>query len=862
MSNDKMQDVFPIVFDYGQGEQATAQKLTGLVKHTDSALSRMAQGIGDPWDYASHTGSGGAYSLSLTNLSQASLARSIGSSDWMSPWGGCWNEANATSIAVVLRADRNSWTLGFPLVSLGSAITETSTATPGVSVIPIDWAGGAIVATGDTDGVLTIEVATPQLVVADGHFYVDYYKGTITAYKMSSVAITLTITGLYMFGPGVPWATQNVIPNWTSTTLCTLALVSSTATTSTYTLTFPQVKRSTRRGLTNYQHGQNPLATWTTGDTYWDLVSGFNSYYRLPPALTAAGLGIGNTIPEGFCLLWDGDELTGRVIPQVTFKYKNANSITLVTPLNWLTAGSANYRLITSGSSAAENINYLMQMTRNNEHVGLTNNPTIGYTIPLSHDNLENRFSSDTTGAIYQFRESSYPTNPHPQYLHRGGYMTNDATGNTANAMRGHLVLATNATGGGFYVGSYPESNGIATFGIGFGGGEITQASETQNTGIILDSLYFNNTWAAGRTLRSPLALSDTGAAAHSHFGNVSDKGHLGSLSIYPGYSGTVSLRGRYDDNSSNEMEQGAVLGFDLGTMNEGNHIRLLEGIRDGTYDVINLPAKMATQTDHTEVLTITPLLSGAPGATKRLAPEQMREFRFRGVPKVDSALNFATDSIAGTNVRADSALLLEFQEHFTSPGIVGADFFNVYSNAIFFSDTGEGMTTSFTDIGEDWLNGTGTFNTNTPSGIYFVPYSAPGSEGAFVFSIHDGAANSLQPFILSDTQTTLNPAGNLKLRSLEDQVYLQSAYGDGEGGNVYIDAGYGAASTGSIYMTAATLIGITSATDIDIVMTSGNLSITGLQTFADNAAALAGGLLANDIYNTAVGAVMIVVAP
>ena len=135
MSQDQMQDVFPIVFSFKKGEQPTAEKLTGLVKHVDTGFARITQGVGDPWDYQSHTGSGGAYDLSLENLGQSSLARIIGPSDWLSPSASDWNQAALGQVA--LAQDRNQWTLGFPFVKVSSDITETSQVAGAVT--PLTW---------------------------------------------------------------------------------------------------------------------------------------------------------------------------------------------------------------------------------------------------------------------------------------------------------------------------------------------------------------------------------------------------------------------------------------------------------------------------------------------------------------------------------------------------------------------------------------------------------------------------------------------------------------------------------------------------------------------------------------------------
>ena len=108
-TEDKMQDVFPVSFDFVKGEQPSATKLSGWVKQTDTAFSKMTKAIGDPWDYTTHSGVGGPYILSPAKLAQTSLARFAGPSDWASPRGASFQEGITSAISVALIAYRNQW---------------------------------------------------------------------------------------------------------------------------------------------------------------------------------------------------------------------------------------------------------------------------------------------------------------------------------------------------------------------------------------------------------------------------------------------------------------------------------------------------------------------------------------------------------------------------------------------------------------------------------------------------------------------------------------------------------------------------------------------------------------------------------
>jgi hypothetical protein len=122
MSVDKMQDVFPIEFDFVNGEQPDSVKFTAWRKQTDAAFANVVKAIGDPWEYNTHTnGDGVQYNLSPSRLAQASLSRMIGPSDYASPQGGSFNEAVNSVVTLTLESSRNAWKIGFPLVKKASS---------------------------------------------------------------------------------------------------------------------------------------------------------------------------------------------------------------------------------------------------------------------------------------------------------------------------------------------------------------------------------------------------------------------------------------------------------------------------------------------------------------------------------------------------------------------------------------------------------------------------------------------------------------------------------------------------------------------------------------------------------------------
>jgi hypothetical protein len=706
-----MQDVFPVNFDYVKGEQPTGTKMTGGVKQADTAFSRVTKAIGDPWEYQVHTGgpSDTAYNLSPERLAQASLARFMGPSDYVSPRGASFQEPQTTGFEVRLNNYQNSWCLGMPLVKLSSDLAPSDSGTG--KVVTLTW-GTDITVVSDASGVLA---GTPKGDIEDlevhGDFHVDYYKGVITSYSRPTAVIELEIANAHVMGPGAPWSTHNVIPTWQETVaLCNIKEVGSpSGGLSTYTITLPEVSAAPRRSSGSSMYGA-PEEYETTRVQIYATTFGEGAKYRLPYALTSV-LAADDEIPEGFMHLWDNN--AGRMLPSVTFYYIDEYSVKAVTSAGWLTEGDT-ARLILTGSSMAETVNYLATVVRESRRTGLHQGQhvdTMHYSMPLSHDHLTNLFTGDIPSAIadperYYFRASDYPTNPHPQYLHRAGYMADDVNGNSGNAMRGDLVFTRSTT---FELGSgssYASSvTGLAT---------TTPAIRFGGAGT---HVYFNHPsiqWIGGKDISSwshPGTYSkDDGIAHRVGFGiralgaNPKPRDYeYGALAI-TSYDTAPSLYLRTRKGEGYLDFTGAYIGFDLGRQMELNYIKLLAGIRstdsDGS-DKANQPANTGQSTWGTPH-SITPSLSNS------LSVEQLREWRFRGGARCWTATNNGLGAVS-----------TEFEKYFTSPGIVGADFFNVYSNAIFFSEQGDGKFTSLHDRGAGWFDNP---SNDQPAGLYYEP--------------------------------------------------------------------------------------------------------------------------------------------
>jgi hypothetical protein len=723
MSQDQMQDVFPISFDFKKGEQPTATKFTGLVKQTKSGFDRITQAVGDPWEYTSH-----GYNLSPERLAQANLARILGPSDYLSPSGASLEEPVTNTIRVTLPANRNSWNIGFPLIKISNNVLPNSSIV-GV-VTPLVW-GTDITIYSDVGGLFTTEKSTPETVIAAGQFYIDYYSGIITTYGTSDSTVTLSIDNIHMFGAGPSWGTHNVIPSWQQTTeYCTATQLPGypSGGISMYNLTLPKVQRAPRTGSATVYGAQLPFdgTSPSAEATYSIGVPGQTAQYRLPHAITSASLAAGTELPEGYLLLWD--DVTGRIVPQCTFYYVDEYTVRIKTPQSWLT--STQYRLLIPGASVAENIEYLNDVMRDNRHVGLaegaTSFGTLSYTPRLSHDHLVDLYSildyTSSTESLWRYTKSTYPTNPHPQYMHRSGWMVNDSAGNHANAMRGFLVFASGGADLDTETMDVEVGSGALsgeTWGIKFGGGQHILTGDGINP-----TISYTGGSSQGIFARGFFDIEDAGIQTYRV--DEAKSGYpitktAGAISHIPHYTEPFWLRS-YGYTQNDALDYiGASLAFEY-LPGEGSYIKINRIETPGTLprDVRTVGANVgqANITDSDYRLYFAPYFNpgGGYGSAYRPATEQLREFRFRGMAYCSTATN-GSDSYP---------LPPATTKFFTSPGVVGTDFLALYSNAIFVSDEGDGVTTSLDKQFKNWNNNGGQISDISggghPSGIFYKP--------------------------------------------------------------------------------------------------------------------------------------------
>lgn len=855
VTTDRMQDVFPITFEFAGGERPASTKFSKWSKLTDLAFANAVAVVGDPLDYSTHTnGSSNQYWLSWGPLSQANLARFSGPSSMVSPGGSSLSQTMST-FTVTLASGQNTWSLGFPLIKKQTStyVFQPDSAATDVASLDLDTDISFV----GSPTQFTTRKSILSDVDADGDYYIDYKTGVITTYDVTTATVTVSISNLHFLGAGAPWGTHNVIPDWTagSTSGVSVVYVSDAGGEYTYDITLPTISHLPRVGDPATLRGSSD-----SSEVSGTVVPGEGARYEIPSFIrsgwNSSGGITGDSIPEGFMYLWDND--TQSIIPLTTFTLKSTSyelTLTCGELSGVSTSGTPNtsrYRIITVGSSLSDTVSYMAAVMRDNSHVGLTDGAsikkTLTYTPPIKHSDLTELFSIHSTVPsgwedALKFKESYYPTNEHPQYLHRGGYMVSDIDGNTANAMRGDFVLggvlaASSAVTYSVGTSSATIAAIAKTAAVSFGAGLTTDRNNDSAWLLRFQGTNAEDTWSSGRPHRAPFGLVGTGSGLP--VSTTYDYQYQGYLNASPWKGTPLYLRGHIPTTSSLEDRCGAVLGFDLGRFGEANYIRLVEGYRsDTTYDYANIPANTPSQTSWSTALGFTPQLSN------RLLAEQVREFRFRGVPYISTATN-TSDSIGGSGLRGAGAIS-EYQHHFTSPGMVGCDFLNVYSNAIFFSDTGDGKLTSFTSNADDWLNSADS--RYVPSGVYYYPDSTnpyinfafhvpsvPNTYGSF--SVGPGFLSWIDR--LGTTAISASSGGNIGITSTQN-VSVTAGYdinltsSDDIVLNAPFTSGHGVTLTGylldfnavNIDIDATSNINIDAAQDLQLGANTGDVDIT-----------------------------------
>ena len=953
LSNDRMVDVFPMVFDFKKGEQPSSAKLTKWVRLTDNAFHLITKAVGDPWDSKDHFGTitpTSSKSLSPQKLSQPTLARTIGPSEYIGPLGESINAGPSDPVEVHLNtAGLNSWSFGFPFAKTTNSVGPQMLASTSLQLLD----SSDIVISGDA-GLLeyfTTLYAAPRNMSAKGHYYIDYVNGIIQtavpidpSHATSTGELTVTISNLGYIGAGPPWGTHNVIPVWQDDYYTGVSIVEDTGP-GDYIITLPEHHAgdiSYGGALPRIGKPADVPSEKMTGSGYPiqdNIMGGGNqteylerpiagTSYRLPYAIEET-FESGDVFPDGVLMLWQNSP--GRYLPLTEFEYISATEVKVTCPtLSDVSAiaNTDNYRLVVTGTSLAEQISYLSAVVRDNPGQGLAYGstasfPSVTYSPPISHDRLRDRFSlsgarestwSFFTDAFeeswqtrFAFVESHVPSNPHPQYMHRAGWMSQDELGNSGNAMRGPFVFTSRLdphTGAGTNVLALPGQM-WDTWGLHFGGGpDDTFSRDRQNTSFSwIGSRWGKDNLWSGESYSEDLASLDM----HLNFTNVlvgasplnfqnwpptvNVEYMYGALAYNPIWGTPLYVRGR-TEGAYERSAKGGTIGFDLDGRSEMNYMKIMPADRalwNVLFNEINTPipnsSSLSRQSPALPKLYTSPNVDhdwhtasslGDIPEFGRWSSGQIREYRFRGVsentlsmvghqsiaageviedpsskiividdmpivgaenatsiiaftgnylphlfPGSEVELNgdgsvqaagsyfvewafYVPDILASSlditvaklsaisgpglvdqsvNDGTASCASSEMMSKFTSPGMLGADYFNVYGNALFFSDGGEGASTSFTDRGALWLDFGSTLDSyigdQTPSGLFYHPQHADtspdGAYYAFTLSEEDHDAPNMNgrqtrwPLVIGDNTGIVGNSKSVMFQCAEE---------------------------------------------------------------------------------------------
>ena len=408
---DKLRDLFPIPITWASGEQPSAAKLSGWANQTNRALEAIEKALGDMHSdfhplFASSTNTpipGWARSkagivLNATDLHLQilSLARLVGPSSVLNPriLGG----VAATITGEPLPSDTGEFYLRFiPDHTIGS---------------PPTWS--------NTTKFATI-VASPDLVVDEGDYYVDFTTGKVIVHGAESGMGTVeynVATGSDNMLDSFHGASFNVFPGPQQSVKCTVA-----ASGSAWRLTLPV--------LTDQQ------ADWGHTSTTLTALNDLNYNVQLfLPFWITNEYSATEAIADNLMAVWD--ETEKRVISG-SFTYVSSTAVDYTGET--LIAGSNRYSLILSGGTdLTRMVDDLRSRAREHKHDGTNKD------MRIDHSDLSELAVGGVAGAeYYSFfddGQSGFP-NHHPQYLGRWG---RDGS-NSQNAMLGNILFAATAGG-------------------------------------------------------------------------------------------------------------------------------------------------------------------------------------------------------------------------------------------------------------------------------------------------------------------------------------------------------------------------------------------------------------------------------
>lgn len=460
MSDKLKQSLIPVTTV--AGEMPTSLKLNAAFAQVNSAIEVVDQALGDLYSQQIHVSSTGAYSLSELPVCGPNISRLVGSAGWLNPRhlgrireeiycifaSGRSLDGDPPGIRGVTDAHFNTVEFRLPQPPIIMTSTEGEESVTFKTSFDSSWAGAywAITTPGAGYVDATAKVATRvdnlDDLSAAGEYHVSE-DGVITLFEPledsgtpEGFLVTYTCDTYPDSGDGTGF---NVIPDFSQTTdLCDCYLIS----TEVYDLYTPDITHRRSEALSTSYPAYHHFRSWD----YADIEDPMNLAAPKLPLVIRANLSVGDTIPAGFIQLWD--EVEQEVITGLTFTYRSATCVRASG--RTLTVGSSRYRIITVGTDISRVVSDLRERFFFHDHSGHFSTTTglfSGHRIP--HWACSNLIDEgDDNGIGFTASTLGADKNPHPQYLHRHGYLPRGytdgsaTTGNRNNAFLGDFLIS------------------------------------------------------------------------------------------------------------------------------------------------------------------------------------------------------------------------------------------------------------------------------------------------------------------------------------------------------------------------------------------------------------------------------------
>lgn len=446
---DKARRLYPLAIKFGDGEQPSAAKLTGISTQAKNALGIVEFIVGDIWNQAGDPILSPSGTPTVNALHIANIARAVGR---MSALNSLLPGTTSPMSAAMIYQDD----VGFTNAGKNRAFLKYKPANTPTSV--------NMILAGTFAPLVQVQFKTdPKLIVTSGDWSVDA-NGKL--YTFDSIPSTLVLQYVPEITSDIATLTGNtpswnVIPDpttWASGnyTGVKISFANNTNNSLGYHIWLPPrkptldssylLKHSPTVGVLNvaanpnsgslvFYQSESDVASTTNADHY---------RYQFPKEITSVG-GSGDTLPAGFLYIWD--ETTGTVIDGATFfvpgtaadrKFKvrvtgaNLNTVFGTTIGNGIVTDDTTqipadykvrFKVITVGASLAKTVGYLNKNFWNHAHKLSEGG------VPVSHADLDNlvtpgfdiTLNNTYPSGIKSFRQSSWQNDDHPQYLHRAG---------------------------------------------------------------------------------------------------------------------------------------------------------------------------------------------------------------------------------------------------------------------------------------------------------------------------------------------------------------------------------------------------------------------------------------------------------